>query len=208
MATDLQIGSHANGEMEQPRPLSIVGWSMCRANEIDQSTGRGTKTMLKIRRTAGVAVAATILGFSTMPSSVAQDWTPFGIRKAGFTFDVPPGFALDHIAEDGQAATFLGPQDASLNVRGDHIVGGNFKQSVELLIASDEKHGWQVTYRRLTNVWASYSGLKNGMIRYVRAISTCDARIAAFVMDYPQSNKLGYDPIVLRMVKSLDPEGC
>jgi hypothetical protein len=66
-----------------------------------------------------------ILASSTGPS-LAQEWTAFGIRKAGFTFEVPPGFALYHIAEGGQAATFLGPQKASLVVRGHHISGGNF----------------------------------------------------------------------------------
>ena len=156
---------------------------------------------------AGVAGAAIVLASSSGPS-LAQEWTAFGIRKAGFTFDVPPGFALDHIAEDGQAATFLGPQEANLVVRGDHVSGGNFKQSVEALMADDEGHGWKLTYRRLTDSWASYSGVKDGMIRYVRAIATCADRVAVFVMDYRQSEKLGYDPIVLRMVKSLDSEGC
>jgi len=156
---------------------------------------------------AGVAGVAMILASSTCPS-LAQEWTAFGIRKAGFTFDVPPGFALDQIAQDGQAATFLGPQEASLVVRGDHVSGGKFKQNVEALMADDEGHGWKVTYRRLTDSWASYSGVKDGMIRYVRAILTCDDRVAVFVMDYRQSEKLGYDPVVIRMVKSLDPEGC
>ena len=133
----------------------------------------------------------------------------YGSANAIFvTFDVPPGFALDHIAEDGQAATFIGPQDANLVVRGDNVSGGNFKQSVEALMADDEGHGWKLTYRRLTDSWASYSGVKDGMIRYVRAIATCADRVAVFVMDYRQSEKLSYDPIVLRMVKSLDSEGC
>ena len=128
---------------------------------------------------AGVAGAAMILASSSGPS-LAQEWTAFGIRKAGFTFDVPPGFALDEIAEDGQAATFLGPQEANLVVRGDHLWAGTFKESVEALMADDEGHGWKVTYRRLTDSWASYSCVKEGMIRYVRAIVTCDDKIAAF----------------------------
>ena len=142
---------------------------------------------------AGVAGTAMILASLTGPS-MAQEWTAFGIRKAGFTFDVLPGFSLDHFAEDGQAATFLGPQEANLVVRGDHVSGGNFKQDVEALMADDVGHGWKLTYRRLTDSWASYSGVKDGMIRYVRAITTCDDRVAVFVMDYRQSEKLGYDP--------------
>ncbi|MEQ1953834.1 hypothetical protein [Mesorhizobium sp. CN2-181] len=156
---------------------------------------------------ASVAGTAIFLAASTGPT-LAQDWTAFGFRKAGIIFTVPPGFSLDHIAEDGQAATFLGPLDASLVVRGDHILGGNFKQRVEALIADDARRGWKVTYRRLTESWASYSGIKGGMIRYVRVIVTCDDSVGVFVMDYRQSQKLPYDPVVLRMVKSLASEGC
>ena len=172
--------------------------------------GRGTEAMWKSATrqiTAGIVWTAMILATSTGPS-LTQEWTPFGIRKAGFTFEVPPGFSLDHVAEDGQAATFRGPREANLVVSGRNIAGGNFKQNVEALIAYDEEHGWKVTYSRLTESWASYSGVKEGMIRYVRAIVTCDDKIAAFQMDYRQTEKLGYDPIVLRMVKSLDSEGC
>ncbi|MEQ1956085.1 hypothetical protein [Mesorhizobium sp. CN2-181] len=144
---------------------------------------------------------------STGPS-LAQEWTAFGIRKAGIVFAVPPSFSLDRIAEDGQSATFLGPQEASLVVRGDHFLGGNFKQRVEALIADDGRHGWKVTYRRLTDSWASYSGIKGGMIRYVRVIVTCDDSVGVFAMDYSQTQKLPYDPVVFRMVKSLASEGC
>ena len=70
--------------------------------------------------TAGIAGTAMILASSTGPS-LTQEWTPFGIRKAGFTFEVPPGFALDHVAEDGQAATFLGPREANLVVSGETL---------------------------------------------------------------------------------------
>jgi hypothetical protein len=172
-------------------------------------SGRGAETMFRyatLQIAAGAAGMAVILAL-TGPS-LAQEWTAFGIRKAGFKFDVPPGFTLDHIADDGQAATFLGPQEANLVVRGDPVSGGNFKQSVVALMADDEGHGWKLTYRRLTESWASYSGVKDGMIRYVRAIVTCGDTIAFFQIDYAQSEKVAYDPIVLRMVRSLDSDGC
>jgi hypothetical protein len=157
------------------------------------------------------AVGVTLIVMATACGSglsLAQEWTAFGIRKAGFVFDVPPGFSLDHIAEDSQTATFIGPRGANLVVRGDHLPGGSFKQNVEAMMADDEGSGWQLTYRRVTHTWASYSGVREGMIRYVRAIATCDDRIATFRMDYRQNEKLDYDAVVVRMVESLDPEGC
>ncbi|MER9644947.1 hypothetical protein [Mesorhizobium sp. M0239] len=63
----------------------------------------------------------------------------------------------------------------------------------------DEKAGWRLTYRRIAPGWASYSGVKNGAIRYVRAIMVCDERAALFTMNYRQSEKEPYDPIVVRM---------
>jgi hypothetical protein len=98
--------------------VNCAGQGDVPTRSINQRSKYG-KTMLKYtipQTAAGVAWISMILASSTGPS-LAQEWTSFGIRKACFIFDVPPGFSLDHIAEDGQAATFLGPQDANLVVR-------------------------------------------------------------------------------------------
>jgi hypothetical protein len=75
-------------------------------------------------------------------------------------------------------------------------------------MVEDEKDGWKLTYRRLTPRWASYSGVKDGQIRYVRAIAVCTDRAAFFVMNYRRNEKIPYDLVVVRMVRSLKPEGC
>ncbi|TIU07200.1 MAG: hypothetical protein E5W44_21885, partial [Mesorhizobium sp.] len=67
---------------------------------------------------------------------------------------------------------------------------------------------WKLTYRRLTSTWASYSGINNGEIRYVRAIRVCDDRAALFTINYSRSEKTPYDRIIVRMVRSLRAEGC
>jgi hypothetical protein len=54
----------------------------------------------------------------------------------------------------------------------------------------------------------SYSGIKEGQIRYFRAIAICNDRAAIFRMDYSRAEKRAYDPVVTRMVRSLKPEGC
>ena len=159
------------------------------------------------RQTAILASVAIV--FVVRPSPLhAQDWTAFGIREAGFTFAVPPGFSPDQRADDGQAATFEGADGAFLSVRGDRLSGQNFRGAIEAQMAQDESEGWNLTYRRLTDDWASYSGVKDGLIRYVRAIALCNDRAAVFQMDYSRSDKIAYDPIVVRMVKSLAAEGC
>ena len=48
---------------------------------------------------AGVTSKASILTTRAGPL-LAREWTAFGIRDAGFTFEVPPGFSMDQRAED------------------------------------------------------------------------------------------------------------
>ncbi|RUW89302.1 hypothetical protein EOA19_25460 [Mesorhizobium sp. M7A.F.Ca.US.010.02.1.1] len=136
----------------------------------------------------------------------AEAWKPFGVRQLGFTFDIPPGFALTQHSHQG--AAFRGPRDAFLVVWGARLGKASFRAEIEHRMIEDEKAGWRLTYRRIAPGWASYSGVKNGAIRYVRAIMVCDERAALFTMNYRQSEKEPYDPIVVRMVRSLKARGC
>ncbi len=55
-----------------------------------------------------------VLGLRRLGRRNSEDWTAFGIRKAGLIFAVPPGFSLITSSKgEPEAATFLGPQDAS-----------------------------------------------------------------------------------------------
>ena len=80
---------------------------------------------------------------------------------------------------------------------------------LEALIAQQqEDEGLEVTYKRITPKWAAYSGFKDGLIRYVKAITVCDDRVAFFLIDYDREAKRDYDPVVTQMEKSLKREGC
>ncbi|BCG83767.1 hypothetical protein [Mesorhizobium sp. 113-3-3] len=136
----------------------------------------------------------------------AQAWQQFGLRQFGFTFDVPPGFVLTQRSDQG--AAFQGQNDAFLAVWGARLGIASFRSEVEHRMIEDEKVGWKLTYRRVTPRWASYSGIKNGQIRYVRAIELCDERAALFTINYSKSEKVPYDPVVVRMVRSLQADGC
>ncbi|ESX07959.1 hypothetical protein X765_31785 [Mesorhizobium sp. LSHC440B00] len=136
----------------------------------------------------------------------AEAWQPFGVRQLGFSFDIPPNFVLTQNSEQG--AAFQGPRDAFLVVWGARLGKASFRAEIEHRMIEDEKAGWRLTYRRLAPKWASYSGVKNGEIRYVRAIMVCNQRAALFTMNYRKSEKKPYDPVVMRMVRSLRAEGC
>lgn len=107
-----------------------------------------------------------------------------------------------------QGAAFQGANEAFLAVWGARLGKASFRAEIEHRMVEDEKAGWKLTYRRVTPRWASYSGINNGQIRYVRAIAVCNDRAALFTINYCRSEKLPYDPLVVRMVRSLKAEGC
>jgi hypothetical protein len=153
-------------------------------------------------------VTSIIVTFIAITTTGAQEWQPFGVRHAGFVFDVPPEFALDQVAKDGTGPTFVYPKNATLTVWGDKLPGSEFEAKIKAQLNKDESAGWDISYRRIMPTWASYSGIKDDKIRYFRAIAICNDRVAVFQLDYDRANKVAYDPVVTRMVKSLKAEGC
>ena len=146
----------------------------------------------------------SILFFTPIVSAAA--WQQFGVRRFGFTFDVPPGFVLTQRSDQG--AAFQGENDAFLAVWGARLVNASFRAEIEHRMIEDEKAGWKLTYRRITPSWASYSGVRSGQIRYVRAIEVCSDRAALFTINYSRSEKVPYDPVIGRMVRSLKADVC
>ena len=153
-----------------------------------------------------LAILIPLLLFSA--PALPQEWQRFGIERFGFIFDVPPDFTLAKRSDDGDGATFQGKDGAFLAVWGVNLGKNDFRPAIESQIEQDEKEGWNFSYRRLTPNWASYSGVRDGQIRYVRAITVCEDRAAVFLIDYKRDDKVPYDPVVVRMVRSLKPEGC
>jgi hypothetical protein len=141
-------------------------------------------------------------------SAIAQNWQLFGVRQGGFVFDVPPEFTLEETAKNGMGASFRKQDEATLTVWGDKLPANEFEGTITAQANKDEATGWNVSYRRITPTWASYSGVKGGLIRYFRAIQICEDRVAIFQLDYDKASKTAYDRVVTRMVKSLKVEGC
>lgn len=150
----------------------------------------------------GALGAASVIGAS------AEDWQSFGVRKANFVFDVPAELSLKELAKNGAGASFVGPSEATLTVLGDTLALRDFRADVSQRLKEDQKSGWEISYRRITARWASYSGIRDGFIRYFRAIKICRDRLAVFWLDYPQDDKVAFDPVVRRMVRSLKSQGC
>ena len=154
-----------------------------------------------------LAMAALML---QLAQAFAQDWTPFGIRRFGFIVDIPPGFTyVRRVSEERQeGAAFRNADGDAIVIWGIALDIRDFPDNVEALMGQHEGEGWDITYQRITSKWAAYSGIKNGLIRYVKAITVCEDRVAFFLIDYDQGLKRDYDPVVTQMEKSLKREGC
>ena len=160
----------------------------------------------------GVGAKVLLLGIVTailvaIPA-IAQEWQQFGSKRFGFVFDIPPSYELSERYEDGGGAMFLNPDGDLIVVWGIDMQRGDFLPHIREWIERDRGEGWDVTYERVTSGWAAYSGVREGMIRYVKGITVCEGRAAFFLLDYPLENKREYDPIVVRMEKTLRREGC
>jgi len=148
------------------------------------------------------------LAIVLLPTSLlgAEKWQAFGVKQFGFVFDVPPGFVLAQRSDQG--AAFEGRNDAFLTVWGARLGEASFRAEIEHRMVVARQEGWRLTYKRLAPGWASYSGLKSGQILYVRAIQVCRDRAALFSITYNRNEKVDYDPVVVRMVRSLKAQHC
>ena len=84
--------------------------------------------------------------------ALAGEWIPFGIRKYGFMFDVPPGFLFvrDHKYGGGEGALFQNDEGDFVVVWGIDVNIRDFQTSVKVLMEIDMEEGWNFTYQRLT----------------------------------------------------------
>ena len=154
------------------------------------------------------SLAPLLLLLALLAPTEAQDgWQRYRLEQFGFSFEAPPGFRLEP-HEDTTTLNFSGPNGARLAVGGAALDGGRFLPLVRAHMRQDMDEGLDVTYRRFTPGWVSYSGFMGEAIRYVRAIEACADRVAIFVVDYDRAEKRAYDPVVTRLVRSLRADGC
>ena len=140
--------------------------------------------------------------------AAASGWHVYRNEAAGYALDIPPAYTLSTKAAQG-SRIYHDPEGDILAVWSTRFAPGGFDEEVAARMKKVSSDGWNITYRRKTSDWASFSGLLRGQIRYVRAVRLCSERAAFFLIDYDSEKKQSYDPIVTRMVRSMKPiSGC
>ncbi|CAN7150951.1 hypothetical protein [Pararhizobium sp. LjRoot238] len=138
------------------------------------------------------------------PALAADDWTRYSNPRFGYSAAVPPGFTLQQEADNGDGATFRADDGRSeLSIYGTTVEGGEFAGEARKRIDRDRARGWTITYDKVTEGWASYSGSRTADVLYVRGIALCDGNAAYFRLRYPRDALKRFDGVIGRMVKSL-----
>lgn len=141
-------------------------------------------------------------------AALAAGWEPYANPRFGFAVEIPPGFAMVQEAGNGDGRSYARGA-ATLAVWGHYLAEGDFKDEVAGRRETYRREGWDISYDRETNGWASLSGTRGNTIFYHRVIRLCDDAVSSFVLEFPKASKPEYSPIVSKLVKSLRPvEGC
>jgi hypothetical protein len=151
-------------------------------------------------------LVATVWILATGPASA--EWRSIRDEVAGFQIPIPSGYELTLQPKGGASRLFHNQDGDILAVWSSRLPEDGLRAEMNKRRAEDEAKGWRISYERATAEWASYSGILNDQIRYVRGIKYCGGRAAFFLIDYQQENKAHYDSIVTHMVRNLRALDC
>ena len=146
--------------------------------------------------------------------ALATGWQSYVNERFGTSVDVPPGFVNDvEPAENGDGLTFHDRSKAAeLLVWGRNLAGRSFKEDAAESAKSERGRGFNVTYEKVHNLslkggakgWYVLSGEASGRLFYEKAVASCRGEQAvSFRLEYPESQKAAFDPIVERLSASL-----
>jgi hypothetical protein len=143
-------------------------------------------------------------------TAMAIEFQPYLNSRFGYQIDLPSTFKVVSVADNGDGQSLQSSDgSATLLVWGNYITQEGFQAETSWRRESYVEDGWRITYEKASAAWASFSGLKNGRILYVREIALCGGAIGNFALEYPQAEQKSFGPLVQALVKSLEaPKHC
>nr|WP_237352011.1 hypothetical protein [Rhizobium sp. ACO-34A] len=141
---------------------------------------------------------------------MAADFTSYENSRFGFTIDLPLDFKTILIPETGDKIGLESADgSAGLSVWGNYIQEIGFKAESGLGRDLQIEEGWKFTYEKRGPSWASFSGIREERILYMRQIALCDDAMGNLTIEYPASQQQRYDRLVEHLVKALKaPSNC
>ncbi|HEY4199339.1 MAG TPA: hypothetical protein VGM83_02160 [Devosiaceae bacterium] len=139
----------------------------------------------------------------------AAEWSTYANSRYGYVVGVPPGFTGQGESDSGDGQVFRsGKGTETLRVWGGFLTEKDFSAEIAWRQKQDASDGLKITYQASTPKWASYSGTKGGLIHYSRAIARCGDQYAMFELDYSKAEAARLDPVVGKLVGSLQAGRC
>lgn len=143
------------------------------------------------------------IGGDMAPAPGGADWTPYFNDRFGFSVDVPRAFKPLPPPDNNDGATFVSKdQSAEIRAYGYYLQSKSLiyeERTIEKMNADIE-----VTYRQASPNAFTMSGVTGDQIVYIRAVKTCKGEAVALLrVEYPQSVKAQFDPLIAHMAKTL-----
>lgn len=139
--------------------------------------------------------------------ATAAEWSHYTNVRFGYGIDVPPGFAAEGEADNGDGQVFRTPT-ATLTVFGGNVTAADFESEAVQRQRDAEQDKWAITYQVSTPQKASWSGKRGARILYARMIALCaGTQFGSFALEYSSADRQTFDAVVDRLVASLRPAG-
>jgi hypothetical protein len=160
-----------------------------------------------MRRASALLVATLALAGAALAASAPIHYVN---DRYGYQLDLPDRFGPVHEADNSDGGVSRSDDGQSeLSVWGANLLLDSLSGDVAQRIDAAQQEEWEISYRKVTSRWASWSGERNGRIFYSRAILLChDDQAGFFQIEYPAERREEFDPVVSKLVKSLSKAGC
>lgn len=157
-----------------------------------------------------LSLLAALLAATAGAGLAAEDWGRYLNARYGYGVDIPPGFSRVREADNGDGGTSRSADgQAELAVWGANLLSDTLPSDAQSRMLRAQEDGWQISYKKFTSQWASWSGERDGRIFYARAIALCyDDQAGYFQLEYPATQREAFDPVVERMVKGFKHTDC
>ena len=156
-----------------------------------------------------LAALAALLALAGAALAAAAPLHYVNVRY-GYAVDIPAGFGPVREADNSDGGISRSADGQSqLAVWGANLLLDPLSTDVQGRIDSASQDGWEISYRKVTDRWASWSGERNGRIFYARAIILChDDQAGFFQLEYPSEKSDEFDAVVKGLVKSFVKTDC
>jgi hypothetical protein len=155
-------------------------------------------------------IAALILFLAVSPA-LAQGTGVYENARFGYSIVVPDGFEGQGESDNGDGQVFKSA-DGTQTLR---VYGGfnseSFAETIRAGMGYARDAGWNLTYTRVRDTWAVYSGTRARRILYARAIRICGGdAFASYELDYPSADREAMDAVIQDLNASLaaSSSGC